>query len=136
MVNLTCLLFFLISVFLLLIVVFGFGYTTSKHKNLEPSENQNYKLFFIFILLSASNLCYVFCLFHIFLSFLAFAFQETKVSSHEILQQVVLPCPAQILMCTSHPLISFKTLFAQVIQFISLLTHYYSQLYSHHLLEF
>ena len=41
-------------------------------------------------------------LFHIFLSFLAFAFQETKVSSHETLQQVVLLCPAQILMCTSH----------------------------------
>ena len=33
------------------------------------------------------------------------------------------------------PLISFKTLFPQVIQFIALLTHY-SQLYSYHLLEF
>ena len=115
MVNLTCLLFFLISVFLLLIVVSGFGDTASKHKNLEPSENQNYKLFFIFILLSASYLCSVFSLFHIFLSFLAFTFQETEVSSHETLQQVVLPGSAQNLMCTSH---------------------YYSQLYSHHLLEF
>ena len=88
--------------FLLLIVVFGFGDTTSKHKNLEPSENQNCKLFFIFILLSASNLCSVFSLFHIFLSFLTFTFQETEVSSHEAFQQVVLPSPTQILMCSSH----------------------------------
>ena len=88
--------------FLLLIVVFGFGDTTSKHKNLEPSENQNCKLFFIFILLSASNLWSMFSLFHIFLSFLAFTFQETEVSSHKALQQVVLPGPTQILMCTSH----------------------------------
>ena len=75
---------------------------TSKHKNLKPSKNQNCKLFFIFILLSASNLCSVFSLFHIFLSFLAFTFQETEVSSHEAFQQVVLPSPTQILMCTSH----------------------------------
>ena len=75
---------------------------TSKHKNLEPSENQNCKLFFIFVFLSASNLCFVFSLFHIFLSFLAFTFQETEVSSHEAFQQVVLPSPTQILMCTSH----------------------------------
>ena len=115
LINLTCLLFFFNLFFLLLVVMFGFGDTTSKHKNLEPSENQNYKLFFIFILLSASYLCSVFSLFHIFLSFLAFTFQETEVSSHETLQQVVLPGSAQNLMCTSH---------------------YYSQLYSHHLLEF
>ena len=71
--------------FLLLIVVFGFRDKTLKHKNLEPSENQNYKLFFIFILLFASNLCSIFSLFHIFLSFLVFTFQETEVSSHETL---------------------------------------------------
>ena len=70
--------------------------------NLEPSENQNYKLFFIFILLSASNLCSVFSLFHVFISFLAFTFQETEVSSNETLQQAVLPGPSQILMHTSH----------------------------------
>ena len=82
--------------------MFGFGDTTSKHKNLEPSENQNCKLFFILVLLSASNLCSVFSLFRIFLSLLAFTFQETEVSSHETLQQVVLAGSTQILMGTSH----------------------------------
>ena len=87
--------------------MFHFRDKTLKHKNLEPSENQNYKLFFIFILLFASNLCSIFSLFHIFLSFLVFTFQETEVSSHETLQQVVLLSPAQILMCTSHFFLDF-----------------------------
>ena len=133
MVNLTCLLFFLISVFLLLIVVSGFGDTTSKHINLEPSENQNYKLFFIFILLSASNLCSVFCYFIYFFLFWLSLFRKQ-------MSLLMKPC-SKLFSYVQHrfwcvPLISFKTLFAQLIQFISLLTHYYSQLYSHHLLEF
>ena len=92
--------------FLLLIAVFHFRDKTLKHKNLEPSENQNYNFIF-FILLFATNLCSVFSLFHIFLSFLVFTFQETEVSSHETLQQVVLLSPAQILMCTSHFFLDF-----------------------------
>ena len=88
--------------FLLLIVVFGFGDKLQSIKTQNHLKTKTTSSFFIFVLLSASNLCSVFSLFHIFLSFLAFTFQETKVSSHVAFQQVVLPSPTQILMCTSH----------------------------------
>lgn len=108
--------------------------TTSMHKNLESSENQNCKLFFYFCFTFCFQ--FVFCVF--FISYISIFYWLSLLKK---LRTLLMKPYSKLLSQVQHrfwsvPLISFKTLFAQVINFIALLTHYYSQLYSHHLLEF
>ena len=74
---------------------------TSKHKNLEPSENQNCKFFFYFHFTFCFQ--FVFCVF--FISYISFFFDFNFSGNRGVFSwslPIVLPSPTQILMCSSH----------------------------------